>query len=78
MIHAVRNHVVTSILLFTLLSAFACVQAVPAVFPPRGEVEFRNVVMAYRPGLPTTLKGVSFTVLTKRSVFEHFYTSKFT
>jgi len=32
------------------------------VFPPRGEVEFRNVVMAYRPSLPSTLRGVSFTV----------------
>ena len=51
-----------------LSTRFVCVQAVPAVFPPRGEVEFRNVVMAYRPSLPSTLRGVSFTVFTKHSV----------
>ena len=35
------------------------------VFPSRGEVEFRDVVMAYRPDLPSTLKGVSFKVVNK-------------
>jgi ABC-type multidrug transport system fused ATPase/permease subunit len=39
-----------------------------AEFPRSGAVEFRDVVMAYRPGLPTTLRGVSFSVPSGSSV----------
>ncbi|KAI0674258.1 multidrug resistance-associated ABC transporter [Trametes maxima] len=34
----------------------------PASWPDSGEIEFKNVEMAYRPGLPPVLKGVSFYV----------------
>ncbi|KAI0646268.1 multidrug resistance-associated ABC transporter [Trametes meyenii] len=34
----------------------------PASWPESGEIEFKNVEMAYRPGLPPVLKGVSFYV----------------
>ena len=34
----------------------------PASWPDRGSVEFKNVDMTYRPGLPKVLQGVCFTV----------------
>ncbi|KAF9527181.1 ATP-dependent bile acid permease [Crepidotus variabilis] len=37
-------------------------QKPPAAWPDRGEVTFKNVRMAYRPGLPEVLKGVTFNV----------------
>ncbi|KAH8831595.1 multidrug resistance-associated ABC transporter [Flagelloscypha sp. PMI_526] len=37
------------------------VQQPPYEWPKSGEVEFRNVVMKYRPTLPPALQGVSFT-----------------
>eukprot|EP00750_Incisomonas_marina_P027652 INCI6219.1.p1 GENE.INCI6219.1~~INCI6219.1.p1 ORF type:complete len:1792 (+),score=304.26 INCI6219.1:263-5638(+) len=39
-----------------------------AEFPVNGEVEFRDVTMAYREGLKCTLRGVSFTVPSGTSV----------
>ena len=43
------------------------------VFPARGEVEFKDVVMAYRPHLPPTLKGVNFTVSNRICFFQYVY-----
>ncbi|KAI5832858.1 P-loop containing nucleoside triphosphate hydrolase protein [Schizophyllum commune Tattone D] len=34
----------------------------PADWPSQGRIEFKDVEMAYRPGLPLVLKGVSFTI----------------
>jgi hypothetical protein len=34
----------------------------PATWPTRGAIEFRDVELAYRPGLPLVLKRVSFEV----------------
>lgn len=34
----------------------------PASWPEKGEVQFKNVDLAYREGLPLVLKGVNFTV----------------
>lgn len=34
----------------------------PASWPERGEIRFDEVALAYRPGLPLVLKGVSFNV----------------
>ncbi|KAL1706525.1 P-loop containing nucleoside triphosphate hydrolase protein [Schizophyllum commune] len=34
----------------------------PADWPSQGRIEFKNVEMAYRPGLPLVLKGVNFTI----------------
>ena len=34
----------------------------PPSWPEAGAVEFKDVVMAYRPGLPAVLKGVTFQV----------------
>jgi len=34
----------------------------PPQWPTAGQVEFKNVTMAYREGLPDVLHGVSFTV----------------
>merc|ERR1712070_493992 len=34
----------------------------PPVCWPRGDIEFRNVVARYRPGLPIVIKGVSFKI----------------
>lgn len=32
----------------------------PPAWPERGAIEFKDVEMSYRPGLPPVLKGVSF------------------
>lgn len=34
----------------------------PASWPEKGEVEFRNYAVRYRPGLDLVLKGISFNV----------------
>lgn len=34
----------------------------PPSWPTQGEIKFQNVELAYRPGLPLVLKGVSFSV----------------
>ena len=34
----------------------------PQSWPESGAIEFKDVVMAYRPGLPPVLRGVSFKV----------------
>ena len=34
----------------------------PASWPEAGEIDFKDVEMSYRPGLPPVLKGVSFHV----------------
>lgn len=34
----------------------------PQEWPLRGAVEFKDVVMSYRPGLPSVLKGISINV----------------
>ena len=34
----------------------------PAQWPDRGAVEFKNIVMRYRPGLPLVLKGLSLSI----------------
>lgn len=34
----------------------------PSTWPSQGAVEFQNVVMSYRPGLPNVLRGVSLNV----------------
>lgn len=34
----------------------------PASWPESGEIKFKDVEMAYRPGLPNVLKGVTFDV----------------
>ncbi|KAF9516365.1 hypothetical protein BS47DRAFT_1371770 [Hydnum rufescens UP504] len=34
----------------------------PPSWPERGEVEFKDVVLSYRPGLPPVLQGISFVV----------------
>jgi ABC-type bacteriocin/lantibiotic exporter with double-glycine peptidase domain len=34
----------------------------PASWPERGEVEFKDVVMSYRPGLPAVLRGLSLRI----------------
>jgi ATP-binding cassette subfamily C (CFTR/MRP) protein 1 len=34
----------------------------PATWPQRGGIEFRDVELAYRPGLPLVLKRVSFEI----------------
>lgn len=34
----------------------------PPQWPEKGEIEFQNVELAYRKGLPPVLKGVSFRV----------------
>ena len=34
----------------------------PASWPECGEIKFKDVEMAYRPGLPNVLKGVTFDV----------------
>jgi len=34
----------------------------PSAWPSAGRIEFDNVVMGYRPGLPDVLKGISFTI----------------
>ena len=33
-----------------------------ASWPQHGEIEFNNIKMAYRPGLPDVLKGISLHV----------------
>ncbi|KAG9266673.1 multidrug resistance-associated protein 7 isoform X1 [Astyanax mexicanus] len=40
-----------------------CSTAVPSSWPEHGRVEFRGAVMAYRPGLPNALDGVSMAML---------------
>jgi len=34
----------------------------PKEWPKEGSIEFKDVVMSYRPGLPPVLKGLSMTV----------------
>lgn len=34
----------------------------PPEWPQEGAIEFRNVEMSYRPGLPNVLKGISCTI----------------
>lgn len=34
----------------------------PSEWPEHGAIEFKNIVMSYRPGLPTVLKGVSVNI----------------
>lgn len=34
----------------------------PTSWPHKGEIEFKNVKLSYRPGLPLVLKGVTFAV----------------
>jgi ABC-type multidrug transport system fused ATPase/permease subunit len=34
----------------------------PTDWPQRGSVEFKNVEMRYRPGLPNVLHGISLTI----------------
>lgn len=34
----------------------------PADWPTRGSVEFTDIVMRYRPGLPLVLKGLSLSI----------------
>lgn len=34
----------------------------PSAWPEAGAIEFKDVELAYRPGLPPVLKGVSFQV----------------
>lgn len=34
----------------------------PDTWPSQGAIEFRDVVMSYRPGLPAVLKGISFSI----------------
>ena len=40
----------------------------PPGWPARGEVEFKQVAMRYRPGLPLVLRGVSFKAAAKEKV----------
>ena len=42
----------------------------PPGWPALGEVEFRQVAMRYRPGLPLVLRGVSFKAEAKEKVSE--------
>ncbi len=42
--------------------------AIPAGWPSAGEVEFREVRMRYRPGLPLVLHGVSFKAAAQEKV----------
>lgn len=35
----------------------------PDTWPDQGSIEMRDVVMSYRPGLPTVLKGISMKIL---------------
>jgi ATP-binding cassette subfamily C (CFTR/MRP) protein 1 len=34
----------------------------PAAWPSKGAIEFKNVVMSYRPELPPVLKGLNLSV----------------
>ena len=43
-------------------------QPPPPGWPALGEVEFRQVAMRYRPGLPLVLRGVSFKAEAKEKV----------
>ena len=43
----------------------------PASWPEAGEVAFKDVEMAYRPGLPAVLKGVTFDVKAGEKVRPH-------
>ncbi len=43
----------------------------PPTWPHLGEIAFKNVEMAYRPGLPLVLKGVSFYVKPGEKVTAH-------
>jgi ABC-type multidrug transport system fused ATPase/permease subunit len=45
-------------------------QSPPKGWPSNGEVEFRQVAMRYRPGLPLVLRGVSFKALAQEKVRE--------
>jgi len=40
----------------------------PTAWPTGGSVEFRNVTMSYRPGLPTVLRDLSFSVRDKEKI----------
>ena len=41
----------------------------PPSWPESGSVEFKDVELAYRPGLPTVLRGVSFKVKPREKVY---------
>jgi ABC-type transport system involved in cytochrome bd biosynthesis fused ATPase/permease subunit len=56
---------VERVLVYTELPAEGALttpQDPPASWPPAGEIQFENVELAYRKGLPLVLKGVTFHV----------------
>ncbi|GAX80188.1 hypothetical protein CEUSTIGMA_g7626.t1 [Chlamydomonas eustigma] len=50
------------------LARVAKAQEPPSSWPSQGEVEFKQVAMRYRPGLPLVLRGVSFKAAAKEKV----------
>ena len=45
----------------------------PVSWPEAGQIKFKEVEMAYRPGLPAVLKGVTFDVRPGENVRLHGY-----